>query len=396
MRRRRCRPPRDAHARTATASQNPEPSLIISDSQSVSVAASCDVARLHRPFDPARIGERADRIGRRQPGHQAVERPGIVFFVIPGRAGFRLFGNDAIGTLPLALPAQRHSFLFLSHGRDDHDGDDGARANDRANESAAPSPADRTALRSRSPCRRARAASPPARDRAGCGCEVPRSARRCGDCRDARPAARIRAARMPSISASGSVWPATSTIEPSSSTRPSPSRSVTGLSKSIRTCVPFSPVSTMRRRVRSSASSVTRSMAAAAFQVPAAEMEETRCMAVYSMPVVPAERSESRAPIHHQLDGLTGSPHSRATTAQTSSKQKIPLRHRQHIGRCAGEQFAVRPHLVGLRIDVELRRGTVMDHALLGDAAAGIAAPPPSPSGCRASCQVPPAPPPSR
>ena len=35
-----------------------------------------DVARLDRPFDPARIGERADRIGRRQPCHQAVERGG--------------------------------------------------------------------------------------------------------------------------------------------------------------------------------------------------------------------------------------------------------------------------------------------------------------------------------
>ena len=32
-----------------------------------------DVARLHRPLDAAGIGEGADRIGRRQPGHQAIE-----------------------------------------------------------------------------------------------------------------------------------------------------------------------------------------------------------------------------------------------------------------------------------------------------------------------------------
>ena len=33
-----------------------------------------DIAGLDRPFDAARIGERADRIGRRQPRHQPVER----------------------------------------------------------------------------------------------------------------------------------------------------------------------------------------------------------------------------------------------------------------------------------------------------------------------------------
>ena len=42
-----------------------------------------DVARLDRPFDPARIGERADRIGRRQPRHQAIERGGAWFMQAP-------------------------------------------------------------------------------------------------------------------------------------------------------------------------------------------------------------------------------------------------------------------------------------------------------------------------
>ena len=57
-----------------TASQNPPPSPIITASQRRSVVGVRDVAGLDRPFDPARIGERADRIGRRQPRHQPVER----------------------------------------------------------------------------------------------------------------------------------------------------------------------------------------------------------------------------------------------------------------------------------------------------------------------------------
>ena len=35
-----------------------------------------DIAGLHRPFDAAGIGERTDRKGRRQPGHQPVQRRG--------------------------------------------------------------------------------------------------------------------------------------------------------------------------------------------------------------------------------------------------------------------------------------------------------------------------------
>ena len=37
-----------------------------------------DVAGLDRPFDAAGIGKGADRIGRRQPGHEAIERGGLV------------------------------------------------------------------------------------------------------------------------------------------------------------------------------------------------------------------------------------------------------------------------------------------------------------------------------
>src|SRR4051812_22086555 len=37
-------------------------------------------------------------------------------------------------------------------------------------------------------------------------------------------------------------------------------------------------------------------------------------------------------------------------------KQKIPLRHRQHLGRRAGEELAVGAHLVGLGIDCDVRR----------------------------------------
>ena len=65
-----------------------------------------------------------------------------------------------------------------------------------------------------------RATSPPARGRGGCASCRRRSARRCGDCRDARPAARYRARCRREISTSGSGLPATSTIEPSSSTQP--------------------------------------------------------------------------------------------------------------------------------------------------------------------------------
>src|SRR5262249_56827218 len=45
--------------------------------------------------------------------------------------------------------------------------------------------------------------------------------------------------------------------------------------------------------------------------------------------------------------------------------QEIPLRHRQYLGRSAGEQLAVGTHLVGLGVDLDIRRRVVVVHALL-------------------------------
>jgi hypothetical protein len=42
-----------------------------------------------------------------------------------------------------------------------------------------------------------------------------------------------------------------------------------------------------------------------------------------------------------------------------SSKQKVPLRHRQLLGRLADQKLAVRPHVVGFGIDLDLRRRVV-------------------------------------
>ena len=56
------------------------------------VAQRCgvrDVARLHRPFDAAGIGERADRKGRRQPGHQPVQRRRLIRIHSAARVGGR-------------------------------------------------------------------------------------------------------------------------------------------------------------------------------------------------------------------------------------------------------------------------------------------------------------------
>ena len=78
------------------------------------------------------------------------------------------------------------------------------------------------------------------------------------------------------ISSSGSGLPATRTMAPSSSTRPSPSRSAAACGRSSRNAMPPSPVKVTRRRWRSSASSTTRSMALAASQVPAVFTADAR------------------------------------------------------------------------------------------------------------------------
>lgn len=49
------------------------------------------------------------------------------------------------------------------------------------------------------------------------------------------------------------------------------------------------------------------------------------------------------------------------------SKQKIPLGHRQHRGRLAGEQTAVGAYLVGLGIDLDLGLVVVVNHVPLTD-----------------------------
>ena len=121
-----------------------------------------------------------------------------------------------------------------------------------------------------------RAPSPPAHDRAGCAACRPRSARRCGGCRDARRAAPARAACCAAISASGSAWLATmhdrAVIEHDAVAVAQRHRLV----EVEQERVPCSPVSTMRRRCRSPESSSTRSTAVAGFQWPARQIAQPR------------------------------------------------------------------------------------------------------------------------
>ena len=68
------------------------------------------------------------------------------------------------------------------------------------------------------------------------------------------------------------------------------------------------------------------------------------------------------------------------------SEQKIPLRHRQHRRRLAGQQHAVGADLVGLRIDFDMWCQVVEDHRFLRDAARSrcIAGPDPA---CTLRCR---------
>lgn len=56
----------------------------------------------------------------------------------------------------------------------------------------------------------------------------------------------------------------------------------------------------------------------------------------------------------------------------SGSEQEVPLRHRQLFCRLAGQQHAVRPHLVGLRVDLHHRQVVVEHHVGLGDRAAAL------------------------
>jgi hypothetical protein len=62
-------------------------------------------------------------------------------------------------------------------------------------------------------------------------------------------------------------------------------------------------------------------------------------------------------------------PSIQRSVSPADSEQKIPLRHGQHLSRRAGQQHAVRHHRVGLRVDLEVRGGAVVDHAGLAQAA---------------------------
>src|SRR5439155_25641131 len=65
----------------------------------------------------------------------------------------------------------------------------------------------------------------------------------------------------------------------------------------------------------------------------------------------------------------SGSASATDAVARAISEQEIALRHRQHLGRRAGEQFAVGGDLVGFRIDLNVGRRAVVHHAFLADVA---------------------------
>ena len=49
------------------------------------------------------------------------------------------------------------------------------------------------------------------------------------------------------------------------------------------------------------------------------------------------------------------------------SEYEIALRHRQYVGRLAGQQNPVGAHLVGLGVHLNLWQGIVQDHVRLAD-----------------------------
>ena len=65
---------RDAFARRKCRRSFPRPRVSMASSHLAQRRGTRDIAGLDRPFDAARIGKSADRIGRRKPDHQPVER----------------------------------------------------------------------------------------------------------------------------------------------------------------------------------------------------------------------------------------------------------------------------------------------------------------------------------
>src|SRR5438105_2398889 len=55
-----------------------------------------------------------------------------------------------------------------------------------------------------------------------------------------------------------------------------------------------------------------------------------------------------------------------------TSEEKITLRHRQRLRGRAGQKLAVGAYLIGFGIDLDVGRSAIVNHALLGDAAARV------------------------
>ena len=113
-RQRHRRAPRGARARRTPRRRSRCPRSSITREPVAQRGGVADVAGLHRPFDAARIRERADRIGRRQPRHQAIERGGVERrFLSRLRRTQRLaaFVPAQAGTQSLSVSTRRHDAL---------------------------------------------------------------------------------------------------------------------------------------------------------------------------------------------------------------------------------------------------------------------------------------------
>ena len=271
-----------------------------------------DVAGLHRPFDAARIGECADRIGRRQPRHQPIERGAsrpaparLRDAGLRGRSGRDSCRRDRRSCSVPCMPAVGAAAS----------GSNGASIGGQRRAEAAQHVLEHMV---------AADAQPVADDLhvgvavAECQASRARSCAAAGGDLDQRLGLAGRPAR--------------------SSRRRAPGRrrraAASACGRSSRKVVPLSPVSTIRRRWRSSASSTTRSIAAAV--PPAAGRLDLGC-----------------ASLHRQNRKYRCAIGSTSAGAQVSSSPSAR-------------------DLVGFRIDLDVGRRAVVDHALLGDVAAGV------------------------